>query len=185
MPFFAQNVCSTRASRARQNLRKMSVLVEPAVFRMRPQLIAIEEAPREKTLKTPSRCCSQHADAVSDDASPGQITCNFQKIREERNQLWQRRRQIKQLLKCKKSEEEIENSVRAKAIRHLIRLGNLLRHGDRRKMASPDHRDLLAAIGSENSVTTTRSLTSASNLSSGHFNLCFKPKSVIVEELPG
>ena len=47
-----------------------------------------------------------------------------------------------------KTEEDIEYSVRYKAIRHLIKLGNLLRNGDQSEMASPDHRELLEAIGS-------------------------------------
>ena len=105
-------------------------------------------------------------------ASPCQVTCDLERIEARQAKQKLRRKQIKALVRGPKTEEEKENSVRAKAIRHLIRLGNILRHGDRREMASPDHRNLLDVIGSQNSPNTTKSLSSAySNLSSQHFNL--------------
>ena len=41
-------------------------------------------------------------------------------------------------------------------------------------MASPDHRDLIEEIGSQNSPVTEKSISSASNLSSLNFNLSLK-----------
>ena len=86
------------------------------------------------------------------------------------------------MIKGPKSEEYLENSVRSKAIRHLIWLGNTLRHGNNDEMTSPDHRDLLEAIGNENSSASTKSPSSASNLSSLNFNLSLKHQIPICEE---
>ena len=79
-----------------------------------------------------------------------------------------------QLLKGPKSAEEMEDQVRCRSIRHLIWLGNTLRHGEKqREMASPDHRNLLAQIGSQDSPdsNTNCSEVTLSNLSSVNFNL--------------
>ena len=76
----------------------------------------------------------------------------------------------------KKTEEEKECSVRSKAIRHLIWLGNLLRHGDGGCYTeSPDHKELLMEIGSKDSPISSQSScssqSSSSNISSVNFNL--------------
>ena len=64
------------------------------------------------------------------ESSMSQITTNFKRIKEVQAKQKLRQKQIKQLLNGPKSTEENENSIRSKAIRHLIWLGNLLRHGD-------------------------------------------------------
>lgn len=65
--------------------------------------------------------------------------------------------------------------MRAKAIRHLIWLGNLLRHGDgTKKVVSPDHRELLMEIGSRDSpasASCSETSNDSSNMSSINFNL--------------
>lgn len=49
-------------------------------------------------------------------------------------------------------------------------------------MASPDHRELLEAIGSENSPNTMKSPESISNLSSLYFNQSVKRTNLINQE---